>query len=170
MSKWQDNHEKLIESFSSSIFFINSRKQWKRHGILIFQLFGPVLFSAHIYGSFAGPSGCWRLPRWADLSRPLVNTMYSTLTIINDFPFKVHLISLEPLKTPQSKWEKMSCSHVKLMEIRHQKQDGVELDRVFLQMVSWNQFYYSIHWYYVFYAMQLLDYRWAFSNFWWSLL
>ena len=76
-----------------------------------------------------------------DPSRPLGNTRYSsTLTIINDFPFKVHLISLEPLKIPQSKWEKMSCSHVKLMEIRHQKQDGVELAQVFLQMVSWTFF------------------------------
>ena len=98
-----------------------------------------------------------------------------TLTIINDFPFKVHLISLEPLKIPQSKWEKMSCSHVKLMEIRHQKQDGVELARVFLQMVSWKKCRYTIHTYLhthiMFYKQRSC---WTtvehFSNFWWSLL
>ena len=32
-------------------FFL--RKQQKWHDILFFQLFEPVLFSAHVYGSFA---------------------------------------------------------------------------------------------------------------------
>ena len=40
------------------------RKQWKWHDILLFQLFGLVLFLAHVYGSFAGPSSCWRSPCW----------------------------------------------------------------------------------------------------------
>ena len=34
-------------------FFIIERKQWKWHDIFLFQLFGPVLFSTHVYGSFA---------------------------------------------------------------------------------------------------------------------
>ena len=43
-------HEKLIEIFTTSTFYL---KQQKWYDILLFQLFGPVLFSAHFYGSFA---------------------------------------------------------------------------------------------------------------------
>ena len=44
------------------------RRQWKWHDILLFQLFGPVLFSAHVYGcsQLAGTSLadlCQLMPR-----------------------------------------------------------------------------------------------------------
>ena len=46
-------HDKLIEIITTSTFYLSKEKKWKWHDILLFQLFGPVLFSAHVYGSFA---------------------------------------------------------------------------------------------------------------------
>ena len=52
------------------------RKQQKWHDILLFQLFGPVLFSAHVYGSFAAAGA-----RLADLTS-FLETLHIALLLI----------------------------------------------------------------------------------------
>jgi hypothetical protein len=45
----------LVDTITTSNFFLG----FKENDILLFQLFGPVLFLAHVYGSFA--AACARL-------------------------------------------------------------------------------------------------------------
>ena len=42
----------MIKIFTTSTFYLKFKEN-NENDILLFQLFGPVLFSAHVYGSFA---------------------------------------------------------------------------------------------------------------------
>ena len=68
--KLQCNNLNWLKSSPPASFIQNLKKKKRKwHNIFLFQLFGPILFSAYVYGSFAGPSNCWCLPPYLNINK-----------------------------------------------------------------------------------------------------
>jgi hypothetical protein len=49
--------KKLIDTLTASNFYLKFKEN-NQNGMTFHQLFGPVLFTAHLYGSFAAADAC----------------------------------------------------------------------------------------------------------------